>query len=85
MVSILDKENLTGEALENKLEVIRILGKFLRTDSNGACAPTWDREIGKDGFSWLGWTVMNGTAYDVTALIKSQQPYDPLLGKSFHM
>ena len=85
MMSILDKENLTGEALKKKHKVIKILGRFLRTDSNEACVPTWDREIGKDGFSWLGWTVVNGTAEDVAALIKSKQPYDPLLGKSFHM
>ena len=82
MMSILDKEKLTGKQQENKLEVITILGRFLRrSNSIGLSVPTWDREIEDNGFSWLGWTVVNGTAEDVAALIKSKQPYDPLLGE----
>ena len=84
MMAILDKEKLTGEEKEKKLEVITILGKFLRKkNSDGLRIPTWDREIDDNGFSWLGWTVVNGTAEDVAALIKSKQPYDPLLGKIY--
>ena len=84
MMSILDKEKLTGKQQENKLEVIKILGEFLKqSNSNGLLVPTWDREIDDiNGISWLGWTVINGTAHDIAALIKSRQPYDPLLGKS---
>ena len=85
MMSILDKERLTGEQQKNKLEVITILGRFLKKpNSKGLSVPTWDREIDDDGmlpFSWLGWTVLNGTAEDVAALIGSRQPYDPLLGR----
>ena len=85
MMSILDKERLTGEQQKNKLEVITILGRFLKKpNSKGLSVPTWDREIDDDGmlpFSWLGWTVRNGTAFDIAALIKSKQPYDPLLGR----
>ena len=84
MMSILDKERLTGEEQKNKLKVITILGKFLRKSKNtprGLSFPTWDREIDDDGFSWLGWTVLNGTAFDIAALIESKQPYDPLLGR----
>ena len=85
MMSILDKEGLTGEQQKKKLEVIRILGQFLKKpNSQGLSVPTWDREIGDDGmlpFSWLGWTVQNGTAEDISALIESKQPYDPLLGR----
>ena len=81
MMSILDKENLTGERKENKLKVIKILGEFLRKSNSpsGGC-PTWDRERDDNAFSWLGWTVVNGTAEDVAALISSTQPFDPLLG-----
>ena len=83
MMSILDKEKLTGEQQKKKLEVITILGKFLKKSKNrGLSVPTWDREIGDNGFSWLGWTVLNGTAHDIAALIKSKQPHDPLLGTS---
>ena len=82
-MSILDKEKLTGEQQAKKLEVITILGEFLKqSNSKGLSVPTWDREIDDNGFSWLGWTVVNGTAEDVAALVKSKQPYDPLLGKS---
>ena len=81
MMSILDKEKLTGEQQKDKLEVIKILGQFLKkSNSKGLSVPTWDREIDDNGFSWLGWTVVNGTAHDIAALIKSKQPYDPLLG-----
>ena len=80
MMSVLDKEKLTGEQQKKKLEVITILGKFLKKSNRGYSVPTWDREIEDDGFSWLGWTVVNGTAADIAALIKSKQPYDPLLG-----
>ena len=84
MMSILDEEKLTGKKQKNKLEVIQILGEFLKqSNSNGLLVPTWDREIDDiNGISWLGWTVINGTAHDIAALIKSRQPYDPLLGKS---
>ena len=83
-MAILDKENLTGQQQKNKLEVITILGKFLKkTGSNRVFVPTWDREIDDNGFSWLGWTVVNGTGHDVAALIKSKQPFDPLLGENF--
>ena len=80
MMSILDKEKLTGEQQKNKLKVITILGQFLKKSS----FELWDREIDDDGmfpFSWLGWTVQNGTAEDIAAVIKSKQPYDPLLGR----
>ena len=81
MMSILDKENLTGKQLENKHKVIKLLGEFLRKpNSDGLVVPTWDRERDDNAFSWLGWTVVNGTAKDVEALIESKQPYDPLLG-----
>ena len=83
MMSILDKEKLTKQQQENKLEVIRILGRFLKqSNAKGLSVPTWDREIDDNGFSWLGWTVVNGTAHDIAALIESKQPYDPLLGES---
>ena len=85
MMSILDKENLTGDQQKKKLKVITILGQFIKKSSfKGYGDQIWDREIDDNGmlpFSWLGWTVKNGTAEDVAALIKSQQPYDPLLGR----
>ena len=83
-MAVLDREKLTGQQHKNKLEVITILGKYLKkTDGNGMIVPTWDREHDDNGISWLGWTVVNGTAEDVVALIKSKQPFDPLLGKKF--
>ena len=86
MMLILDKENLNDEQKKNKLEVIKILGEFLRkpnmfTNSGRDVVPTWDRERDDNAFSWLGWTVVNGTAEDVAALIESRQPFDPLLGE----
>ena len=85
MMSILDKENLTEEQLTNKHKVIKILGEFLRKkNSDGLVVPTWDREREDNAFSWLGWTVVNGTAEDVKALIESKQPFDPLLGMAFY-
>ena len=85
MMSILDKEKLNGPELENKLKVIKMLGEFLRKpNSERLNVPTWNREIDDNGFSWLGWTVVNGTADDVAALISSQQPFDPLLGTFLH-
>ena len=80
MMSILNKQNLNKKQKENKLEVIKILGEFLRKPNNGEVVPTWDRERDDNAFSWLGWTVVNGTAEDVAALISSKQPFDPLLG-----
>ena len=81
-MSILDKEKLTGEQQKKKLEVIEILGKFLKkSNSKGMTVLTWDREVEDNCFSWLGWTVVNGTAADIAALIKSKQPFDPLLGR----
>ena len=87
MLSVLDKEKLTAKQQKNKLEVIRILGRFLKqSNAKGLIVPTWDREIIGKGFSWLGWTVVNGTADDIAALIESKQPFDPLLGRlSCHM
>ena len=88
MLSILDRQQLSGEQLKKKHEVIQILGEFLRKTRSytGLVVATWDREMDPrdidNGFSWLGWTVMNGTADDVVALIRSKQPYDPLLGKT---
>merc|ERR1712180_558538 len=83
MNSILDKEKLPEESdqKKKKLEVIKILGEFLRKPNSETklTVPTWDREIDDNGFSWLGWTVVNGSADDVAALISSKQPYDPLL------
>ena len=82
MMSILNKQNLNKKQKENKLEVIKILGEFLRKPNSqtGVVVPTWDRERDDNAFSWLGWTVVNGTAEDVAALISSKQPFDPLLG-----
>ena len=81
MMSILDKEKLTGEHQCKKLEVIQILGEFLRDTARLELRQVaWDREVqGNQGYSWLGWTIVNGTANDVVSLIKSKQPYDPLL------
>ena len=81
-MAILDKEKLAPEQQKKKLEVIQILGEFLRKPNNEGIVPTWDRERDDNAFSWLGWTVVNRSAEDVAALIKSRQPYDPLLGKS---
>ena len=82
MMSILDKQNLNAEEKKKKLEVIKILGEFLRKPNSKTrdVVPTWDRERDDNAFSWLGWTVVNGTAEDVAALISSKQPFDPLLG-----
>ena len=86
MMSILDKQQLTDEQLRKKHEVITILGIFLKLpNSDGLIVPIWDRERDDNSYSWLGWTVMNGTAMDVAALIRSKQPYDPLLGKTLNV
>ena len=77
MMSILDKEKLSLEQKENKFEVIRILETFLK-QSNGMSVPISDQEVGCS--SWLGWTVVNGTAHDVEDLIRSKPPVDPLMG-----
>ena len=80
-MSILDKEKLSTEQKENIAEVIKILETFLKqSNSNGLGAPIPDRAL--DGFSWLGWTVVNGTAHDVEDLIRSKLPVDPLMGTS---
>ena len=79
MMSILDKEELRTKQNENKAEVIQILETFLKqSNSNGLDVSTLDQ----DGFSWLGWTVVNGTAHDVKDLISSKLPPDPLMGMS---
>ena len=79
MTSILDKEELNAKQNENKAEVIQILETFLKqSNSNGLDVSTLDQ----DGFSWLGWTVVNGTAHDVKDLISSKLPPDPLMGMS---
>ena len=81
MLSILDEDELTGERQKNKLEVITILGCFLRQSEKFKLGSNiWNRELRNGGYSWLGWTVVHGKADDVIALIKSKQPYDPLLG-----
>ena len=80
MMSILDKEELSVKQNENKAEVIQILATFLKqSNSNGFDVSRLDREL-DDGFSWLGWTVVNGTAHDVQDLISSKLPPDPLMG-----
>ena len=79
MMSILNKEELTAKQKENKAEVIQILETFLKqSNSNGLDVSTLDQ----DCFSWLGWTVVNGTAHDVKDLISSKLPPDPLMGMS---
>ena len=79
MISILEKKELSTKQNENKAEVIKILETFLRqSNSNGLDVSTLDQ----DGFSWLGWTVVNGTAHDVKDLISSKLPPDPLMGMS---
>ena len=79
MMSILDKEELITKQNENKAEVIQILEALLKqSNSNGLGVSASDREL--DGFSWLGWTVVNGTAHDVKDLISSKLPPDPLMG-----
>ena len=81
MTSILDKEELNAKQNENKAEVIQILETFLKqSNSNGLDVSTFHREL--DGLSWLGWTVVNGTARDVKDLISSKLPPDPLMGMS---
>ena len=81
MMSILNKENLSLQQKENKVEVIRILETFLKqSNSKELSVPTSDQEV--DGFSWLGWTVVNGTTHDVKDLISSKLPPDPLMGMS---
>ena len=81
MMNILDKQNLTDEQKQHKLEIIKILGKFSRAKNGGLFVSTWDRERDDNACSWLGWIVVNGTADDVAALIESKQPFDPLLGR----
>ena len=79
MMSILNKEELSVKQKENKAEVIKILETFLKqSNSNGLDVSTLDQ----DGFSWLGWTVVNGTAHDVKDSISSKLPPDPLMGMS---
>ena len=81
MMSIIDKEELSEEQKQNKAEVIQILETLLRQpNSKELSFPTSDQEL--DGISWLGWTVVNGTAHDVKDLINSKLPPDPLMGKS---
>ena len=77
MTSILDKEELNAKQNENKAEVIQILETFLKqSNSNGLDVSTLDVS------TWLGWTVVNGTAHDVKDLISSKLPPDPLMGMS---
>ena len=79
MMSIIDKEELSAEQKQNKAEVIQILETLLtQPNSKGLSFPTSDQEL--DGISWLGWTVVNGTAQDVKDLIRSQLSPDPLMG-----
>ena len=81
MMSIIDKEELSEEQQQNKAEVIQILETLLRQpNSKELSFPTSDQEL--DGISWLGWTVVNGTAHDVEDLISSKLPPDPLMGMS---
>ena len=79
MMSIMDKKKLSLEQKENKVEVIKILEKFLKqSNSKGLRLSTSYQKIGR--LSWLGWTVVNGTAHDVKDLISSKLPVDPLMG-----
>ena len=81
MMSILDKEKLSPQQKENKVEVIKILETFLKqSNSNGLGVSASDQEV--VAFSWLGWTVVNGTSHDVKDLISSKLPVDPLMGMS---
>ena len=77
MMSILDKKELSAKKKENKAEVIQILKTILKqSNSNGLDVSTLDVS------TWLGWTVVNGTAHDVKDLISSKLPPDPLMGMS---
>ena len=77
MMSILDKEELRTKQNENKAEIIQILETFLKqSNSNGLDVSTLDVS------TWLGWTVVNGTAHEVEDLIRSKLPLDPLIGMS---
>ena len=81
MMSILDKEKLSLQQKENKVEVIQILQTFLKqSNSNGLGVSTSDQAV--VAFSWLEWTVVNGTAHEVEDLIRSKLPVDPLMGMS---
>ena len=51
-----------------------------QSNSNGLSDLKPDRESDDNSLTWLGWTVVNGSAEDVAALISSRQPFDPLLG-----
>ena len=96
MMTILDKEILSDEQKENKLEVIKILETFLKqSNSEGLKVETSGRiairnmskkktkqEEDEENFSWFGWTVVNGSAHDVATLIRSKLPFDPLMGMS---
>lgn len=80
MMSILDEGILTDQQKKHKLEIITILGHFLRqANSEKLCKPIWNREVENGGYSWLGWTVIHGNTDEIVTIIKSRQPYDPLL------
>ena len=80
MMSTLGKEKLTAKQEENTFEVMKILETFLKKSNSAGLSDTSDRETDYNNLTWLGWTVVNGTANDVAALIKSKLTDDPLLG-----
>ena len=71
-------------------EVHEILDTFLKqSNSIGLSDLKPDRESDDNSLTWLGWTVVNGSAEDVVVLIKSKSEQDgarlvadPLMGMS---
>ena len=71
-------------------EVFEILDTFLKqSNSIGLSDLKPDRESDDNSLTWLGWTVVNGSAEDVVVLIKSKSEpdgarlvADPLMGMS---
>ena len=81
MLLIPDENMLTVQQKEYKLEVILILDEALKQSNiDGLSARQCDDQIQCDDITWLGWTVVNGTAEDVATLIESKLPLNPLLG-----
>ena len=39
----------------------------------------WHQEVDDNGYSWLGWTCVNGKLADQIAVIESKQPVDPII------
>ena len=81
MLSMLDNKTLTEQQLRCKDEVISILEEALKQSNiAGLSARKFDGQMQCDEITWLGWTVVNGTAEDVAFLINSRLPPNPLLG-----